>query len=803
MHFIDPNWVSIIGEKMVVRKIIKKSILAICTIVLMTNCGGGSATSSSSSSSSTDTGSTTIETGSTSVQALRISEQLSLVNAKDSTSTSLNASTSRFLTRFAVPTAGEYITDEAENYVFDESSEVMAFVNEILCYLKQTKYNAKVNEGPYIAMIETTQCNRSADRSDSGTNQSSGANANKSYEKWIVVSGRADSSAVQKVLFKIDTEENEEEAGHAKIYGNLTVTESPTTENPYGQFELHFLGLAASGETTMQGYIISSTTSDGLADLKVYTNDEYFSINGHVELNPAEDEGQGKITYSFDVGDSAGQTGDFGDEEHSALGSSHKPLANKVSYLGTNTAIEFTSHFAYDADFYLTTFDENSQEFSKCTSRTNFYSNVWEYKLYQQDGDGLELNTGGSYTIDLENGEKEYIWADYWGVWGPQSAIVEGEVVTDQNGNDFTIKVGDGKLTKMTRSVLTLADIQDDLFIYWDPQSFEQFKIKWNGSSLVKVQKETCSELGCSFNEIAETALTLNDYDFVGMWKEGFGSLDFTVPEGGLTNATEIPQYTWATVRPGELESDLTLYCYYECLKAPFDSNDPYLTDVAQGEQPHSYTFDVSEYALKYNGTSITQSSSSENDAFGWGVMSGAMVTTAVSNPWDVYDQSITYNWETGPNAWNKFIGLVDDNGDGVQFDSPVRCELDDENYGKFNLEYAGHGQLWGIPWEQLDSNTSDFSHWTQAFTLADGTELSCSNGDSDETYYVRALVTEQIPAEVSNSNCANLSVPSTFEASSADDFQSFDPADIDAFEATLSDDAKPEVMGGVLITDE
>lgn len=763
-------------------------------LFILSSCGG-SGTTSSSSSGSSSSGSDTLEQGDTTVQGLRIAESLSLVQAKQNTNGSINAAP-RFLAKFVVPTTGAYTTDEAEYYVYDETSEVMDFVSEILCYFKQTKYNQFVNQGPYLALVETTKCNKDSDKSSSSTNQSSGANANKEYEKWIVNSARVDESSPQRVHFRVDhgDEEITDGPNNQYIYGNLTITEAPSSSNPYGVFDLYFVGVDSEGTETMTGFIKISETDDGLVDVSVYMDDDQFGINGHVVLDLDADEGHGKVIYTMSYDDSAfGEDGSTGSEQ-----------------LATQD-YSFTANFAYNSQFYLTEFDESGQDFSYCTSRGTYYTNVWEYKLYDESGDAVDLNAGGSYKYANSEGGIDYIWADYWGVWGPEGVVTDGAEVTDEDGNDYTIVVGDGRLMKSTKSSITLGDIKDDDFIYWDETSGEQWKIKWNGTNFVKTAIEGCGQDGCSFTDVTETIISFSQGDFIGLWKEGFGSLDFVAATLPLTDSTEIPRFEHSVVTPSDFDGqETTLHCYYECLKAPVDTDDPFLASKeTANDGSYEYTFNPTEYTLKYNGTAITQSSSSNSEssggAYSWGVWSGAMVTTSVADtitdPWEVWEATTSYNWETGPNAWNKYVALKDSNDDPVTFDSPITCELDHDTRGKFYLEYAGNGQLWGIPWEKVetDNSSSDFEHWTQAFIIADGTELTCTHDGEEQTYYVRGLVFEQVPAEVDDSNCSSLEVDSSFQSSSSDDFQSFDTDIIEGYGDTLGDNPSPAVVGGIL----
>ncbi len=121
----------------------------------------------------------------------------------------------------------------------------------------------------------------------------------------------------------------------------------------------------------------------------------------------------------------------------------------------------------------------------------------------------------------------------------------------------------------------------------------------------------------------------------------------------------------------------------------------------------------------------------------------------------------VFYTWETGLNDWNKFTVLQDAGGTVLKFDPPLQItylhsQTDSSapdykyNGSKFFLEYAGFGNLQGIPGKCVNMDTgleTDCSsggdnsiQWVAAFTIPNGATAS----DGTNTYYIKALEKSQ-----------------------------------------------------------
>ena len=202
------------------------------------------------------------------------------------------------------------------------------------------------------------------------------------------------------------------------------------------------------------------------------------------------------------------------------------------------------------------------------------------------------------------------------------------------------------------------------------------------------------------------------------------------------------------------------------------------------------YTFDSTAMVIKdKNSNPVVQTSTSfdpNNPGAQFGAMSGPMFDPDDADnmvalkcgdmmmddsskngicPWKAWSElDVFYTWETGNNNWNKFTALKK-NGAFLTFDPPLQVQYTHSQAGnkydgsKFYLEYAGFGELQGIPGTCIDFNTGEKiacgpnTRWIPEFSIPSGSEVT-DGSDASKKYYVKALEREQRMKKVENSVC-------------------------------------------------
>ena len=152
-------------------------------------------------------------------------------------------------------------------------------------------------------------------------------------------------------------------------------------------------------------------------------------------------------------------------------------------------------------------------------------------------------------------------------------------------------------------------------------------------------------------------------------------------------------------------ESTMTPYVYSYNL---YDSTTGALKDISAG-------MEIVYGSSKENRGHIGQYTDGNGDRKDW------MWAEDGTNPTTIYSRaddtvSYTVSWSSGQPTIT-----------GPTFDDPIRFEASftdaDGTTRTDNLNYEGPGQLWGIEW------TEGASTWSPAYNLADGTELTDTNG--------------------------------------------------------------------------
>lgn len=637
------------------------------------------------------------------------------------------------------PASSDYNTDEVHAYMWDETTEPLDIINDILTSVGQTRADLFVNQGAYIALVE--EVGGGDDSGGSDTGQSSGGNATE-LEPWILNATRATATAPQIVRFWISQEEDFGPGGtvESTIYGRASIAEEPSASNPYGDFSMDFGFVDDSDDSLLQRGSLRTTTASG-----------------------------GQLGFTFMMEDVAGF---FGDDTRVAVltnadqtaGIAHMDVPNHDAAGGPGpSTTQFT--LAYNEDYFLRSDGTNTE----LLDRNSFVRNTWGYNLYYAaDGNGhtagerVDIEGGFPFIYD-NSGTNDYGWVDYWGIWtADPSALVDGTTVTRDDGTgtqNYTVLRAPGKLVKVTKREVPLAELDGEAFEYWDWMTGDQFLVQYTHGTTTFTKIAERNIENWEWEDLTPTEdLTINANEYYGFWSQALGgSLDFI---GGDTAMIAREQTFVSGEDIFNGGTSLTLYGMSDCLRAGITTNQAengtiFLSDVADPNNAHEYTFLKSSRALQYGGENVGLAATADPSSgnYTWGMQSGPLsatdpVTLGITDAWEMWDLNEYYYYETGPNEWNQFATLITSGGDPVQFDSPISFmythatanDADDNathDGKKIFLTYGGERNLWGIPGEAKDTNddgTGD--RWYPLFSLKDGTVL----GPTGTEFVVKAV---------------------------------------------------------------
>lgn len=646
----------------------------------------------------------------------------------------------------------DYHQDPVRKHVYDPAIEPLDVVNMILCLVEQTAVDQLVNEGPYLAQVNATKCEKggAADSSD----QSSGAVDE--FELWTVESSRASESAPQEVAYWVPQVDDGQES---TLFVEAEITEGVDAEFPFGEFTLCFAGAEdVSGLSTplMGGALTAGRLETGQAGFQFYFR------HGDVDSVPA-------------VGEHSEETAATVVTSSDLLSGTARVLRSERMDFGTGDSGVLTTEYliAYDETTFLRAKDGGAAE---AFHREDFIDNVWQYNLYHASGDTagqrVELDSGfGFRTAGGEHG-----WIGYWGMWAPEGVeVADGDVITSERpggaSETYTVFRAPGRLIKNTRNTLPLTELDGHTFAWWyfDPLTststnyvlaYDEVGLQW-----VKIGTQSPGDPTVTPIDPPE-ALDTATLGYLNLWSQSLGG-----PTAYVHGETTVTYFAQSFVNGSDeafVGGELELFGFVQCLRpgltaSEAEAGDVFLDDAPDVATPYLFSFSQSDLTLYLDTTGtgggldavgLAPGEVPNGGPFSWGMRSGPLVTSTagMASVWEAWNQEVFYQWETGPNEWNQFTGVLDTGGAFVAFDPPLAFTYtqaagddrngDDSRAGQtYFLNYGGPGQLWGLPMDGVDFDGDEQpDRWYPLVNLADGVLV----GPGGDEYVVKAIDIEQ-----------------------------------------------------------
>jgi len=796
--------------------------------VALAGCGGGG---SSSTTATTSTTSGIDSTGTTT--ALKVANQVSVVDANTTNGGLQKAGLLKSLF-LSFPATSDYMKDTTNVYVQEGSTDAFRTVNEILCSMGQTRYEAMLNKGDYRALVDKNLCSGGSDQNANTGNTGAGA---PDYQEFTINSSRLDNNSPQIVKLWIHEKKRDNDPAKA-IIGKAVITEWSSAANPLGQFTMNFIAYPAK--------------VDGSADTSATPQFKGF-------LKTVKDAVTGQISLQFgsqDLNQAAYNNTQLAVLQRSADGSSGSGTVNRTYTSGTLPAE--SQNIAYNALF----FHRKNAVDDVCLDRSKFETSAWRYGLYDATGTRVDRNSG--FPIKLADGTSG--WIGYWGLSLQGNAtLANGATVTKQGFNgaadvSYTALVAGGKLKKHTQQKTTLGAIKNIPLDGWmetsntNPPQSVNYRIIWDGTGFYKIAR--FDQTANTFADVTKTKIASFTNQNMNLWSQSVGgqviiNLDCTFGAPAAlgqppvmtcaapTDAMPVVYYAEDMVYPNDATNPIpaTLACANNCIDpVNISTTSPFFAETSFGpinSAPSTaisnftkYSFDSTNYALKYGTSSVVTDTTSQQ----WGVQTGPLfdpATTDLSllacnnNPsqtcsWNAWSKlPVFYTWETGGNPYNRFSALKDATGKFLTFDPPLPIKYTyattgnataDAKYGgatpaTFALDYPGFGQLNGIPGKCVDmrnGSTADCStggsnqniRWVPEFIIPPASTVTSGSA----TYYVKPLDVEQRMKQATAGSCAALTT-TTLALPAMTEFT--DPTTSNGAEPAVT--AAPAVVGGVV----
>ena len=676
----------------------------------------------------------------------------------------------------------DYSTVSVDEWVEDQSNQIVDQVNDFACILKAARLDVNANR-TYEVLIDEEECFGSDEDSGSSSSSDQSTAERVEYARATVVSQRNDgANEPQNMKLFFSSSEGDRYIAKAEVRA------APSDDLPFGSWSFSYV--------------------DGGSDSSPLTSLLNVSEGGFVDI--AEWNGTGN-----DAGDSGFEitTGNLMTESGST-----EFEAGKVRYNSTNDVATFFGMTAVDSDQELVAGRASGQYYyrwsvtpdtastggtERCMDRDDTWSSVHQYKLFYKDantgqnieaGDEVELQGGFGFTYGDND---DFGWFDNWGVWFggdyPFSSSVETVQVTNDDDETFTLNMTPGRLIKKTFVPEDLAI--GDTFRVWAYDTNTSDFIEYTAVYAGAVGDDGTFDMTPVGGGATLSAQTLSDQYALGyLWSaEKMASVEW---DGGISIAIRseedvtfdstivdgeqfIPQDStnWNTGVPYASDttffvngtdnavSGLELGVLYESSDTTLDANDTSQASFNGWSQvnmirqsdvdaPNSCDTDVTSGCA----ATYTWYSGSQWD-FSYQAVDADGVVHSIDEPISfsyTYQADADTNHDRNPHNVDFDYTLVDG------FDSPVAnictsgdCAFQpsDLNDKKYQLRYNGEW-LEGLPYTFADDG--GYPMYIQLINLADGTELTDADGTD---YVVKAVALSESIRDVDMTECSSRSL--------------------------------------------
>jgi len=148
----------------------------------------------------------------------------------------------------APPTSGAYVTDPQSEYTADQATREVSNPSQILCFISNTRPDAMVNRGTYVALIDGVKCDNEG-MTDSSKSTAAGSTGTVSYSSVSATSTRSTSSSPQIAKGHVDLKEDDM---RMPVYFHMTQSEAASESAPNGVLTFNY-ALALADNTTVNG----------------------------------------------------------------------------------------------------------------------------------------------------------------------------------------------------------------------------------------------------------------------------------------------------------------------------------------------------------------------------------------------------------------------------------------------------------------------------------------------------------------------------------------------------------------------
>jgi len=405
---------------------------------------------------------------------------------------------------------------------------------------------------------------------------------------------------------------------------------------------------------------------------------------------------------------------------------------------------------------------------------------VWRYGLYQPPGAGGGQRFQPATGFGVRDSRGVYGFYEAGALWMSDGGqVVSGErldrdLYVQAEAQSYTTYTAPGRLWRLVRHALPLARVAGECFQWIEYDSgadqSELFEVaydavdgnwervaRFDGASqrfvaLVPVQAIDVAGLGylrLESESLGGMVSFVDGFDEVSWFEQELVDGSDVIFSGG---ATELVLRGFVdSPRPGLTQAQAL-------------AGDLFLPAAAQGAPGQRYVFRQSDFTLQHDASGsgnmlqpvlLASGVRLQGSLAAGGVISGPLLPDGLlpATPAEAWRQPSFYVWETGPNPWNRLVGLQLTGGAFLDIPPAVRFEYvhssaadrngDASQAGRtFILEWSPANGLRGIPRQGVDQDGDGaLDRFFPALSLADGTSL----GPAGAAKVLKALLVEEV----------------------------------------------------------
>jgi len=598
-----------------------------------------------------------------------------------------------------------------QEWTEDRANEFVSTPNSFACIISNSRPDILPNSDREVLIDEAACGLEDEDVTAGGV----------TYARAKVSSSRASNSTPQEVTSWFNTKSGD------RYIADTILRSSAADVAPFGSWYFSFIKQYSEGDdetftavdTPEYGFVDINETDDGDVEILVAQS---FSFQENANLL-FEGETLAKVLF---VEGSTQNTKFYGSSEEIGY-------LNGVNMFGDSTKLAGATNSTH---YYRVSLDEDDGSIvagsEACFAKDDKFQTTHRVKLFDPDT-GAEIKLSGGFGFTTEGGGMGYL--GHWGVWidGGETLFSPDATelsITDDDGNEYTLKWAPGKLEQMsfTEEALSTGDefrmwyenAGGDVTAVWNGSGFDltaedgsdagtitetdwarwlwsdvkRQSVIWDGGDTVEMVRNDKVTFSATFDDVASTK-------FYGRWAWAEHTDASNLPYSWDAFSNEGSAIYWDDGQDGSRNT------YFFTGSEPAAGLEPHTLYMDNGDdslttEDSAVRFDFgvndsqTEVSIYSGGTEELEDGLSDWPASNLQLVLASQVDAGATENCDLNGDLSgcdLYSWQFGAMPWDQDKAAYDADGEAVELDQPkifeVTYDSDDDRNGDVTLDIA------------------------------------------------------------------------------------------------------------------